>query len=63
VVRRIDEHLQTQMGHMRHLEAAHLMPGQSVQVTASGNGSVTLDVNGAAVSVPSAVASNVYVST
>ena len=63
VVRRIDEHLQTQLGHMRDLEAAHLMPGQSVQVTASGNGTVTLDVGGAAVSVPSSVAANVYVST
>ncbi len=62
VVRRIDEHLQTQLDHMRHLEAAHLMPGQAVQVTSSDGGSMMLDVAGAAVSVPTTVAANVYVS-
>ncbi len=62
IVRRIDEHLQTQLDHMRHLESARVMPGQSVRVTSSDAGSMTLDVAGATVSVPATVAANVYVS-
>lgn len=62
VVRRIDEHLQTQLDHMRDLEAAHLLPGQRVSVTASDPQSLTLDVAGAPVALARAVASNVYVS-
>ncbi len=62
VVRRIDEHLQTQLAHMRHLEAATLLPGCEVVVTASGPADLVLDVRGTAVSLPRAVATNVYVS-
>ncbi len=62
VVRRIDEHLQTQLAHMRHLEAARLLPGRELVVTASGPAVLDLDVDGTAVSVPRTVASNVYVS-
>ena len=62
VVRRIDEHLQTQIAHMRHLESARLLPGRELVVTASGPTTLDLDVGGTAISVPRAVASNVYVS-
>lgn len=62
VVRRIDEHLQTQLGHMRTLEAGRLLPGQKVVVGASGAGSMSLDVDGSVVVVADTVADEVYVS-
>jgi len=62
VVRRIDEHLQTQIEHMRHLESARLLPGRELIVTANGPTALELDVDGTAVSLARSVASNVYVS-
>ena len=61
VVRRIDEHLQTQVGHMRELEQGRLLPGQLVTVSRTG-ATVVLDVEGSAVEVERAVAGGVYVS-
>jgi DtxR family Mn-dependent transcriptional regulator len=62
VVRRIDEHLQTQLDHMRELETARLLPGQSVTVGEGDEDSVFLDVDGVRVSLGRRVASEVYVS-
>lgn len=62
VVQRIDEHLQTQLDHMRTLEAGHLLPGQEVVVASSGDGTVTLQVDGRDVVVLDEVADEVYVS-
>jgi DtxR family Mn-dependent transcriptional regulator len=63
IVRRIDENLQTQIGHMRELESAHLLPGQKVTVSAGnhpGDG-LDLQVDGVAVTLERVVAENVYV--
>ena len=62
VVRRIDEHLQTQLDHMRELEVARLLPGQSVTVGEADDDSVLLDVDGVRVALGRRVASEVYVS-
>ena len=62
VVRRIDENLQTQVAHMRTLEAGGLMPGQRVTVGAVADGRRTLDVAGLGVVVDEVVADEVYVS-
>ena len=62
VVRRIDEHLQTQIAHMRELEAGHLLPGQEVVVARSGTGDLELLVDGRSVTLQPGVAENVYVS-
>ncbi len=66
VVRRIDEHLQTHLVHMRELEAGRLLPGQRVVVTtptdASVDGQLSLDVDGVTVVVGLDVAAEVYVS-
>ena len=62
VVQRIDEHLQTQLEHMRTLEAGRLLPGQTVHVDSAADGSVTLQVDGRDVVVLDAVADEVYVS-
>ncbi len=62
VVRRIDEHLQTQLAHMRHLEASGLLPGRQAVVTQTGPAELCLDVDGVAVTLARAVADNVYVS-
>ena len=61
VVRRIDEHLQTQIVHMRELESAHLLPGQEVLVGETESGELSILVDGIAVTLESAVAANVYV--
>jgi DtxR family Mn-dependent transcriptional regulator len=61
VVRRIDEHLQTQVAHMRALESAHLLPGQEVVVASSETGELELRVDGTAVKLGRAVAESVYV--
>ena len=61
-VRRIDEHLQTQLGHMLTLEAGGLMPGQFVSIGSTAAEVVILDVDGARVELPRAVADEVYVS-
>jgi DtxR family Mn-dependent transcriptional regulator len=62
VVRRIDEHLQTQLDHMRELEHGRLLPGQRVVVTARDEDGVVLDVDGVSLRLEPAVASEVYVS-
>lgn len=62
VVRRIDEHLQTQLDHMRELENGRLLPGQRVTVTSTDEDSVVLDVEGVAVALDATVATEVYVS-
>lgn len=62
VVRRIDENLQTQLEHMRELEAGRLFPGQQVRVEGTRDGLLRLDVDGMDVVVPGAVAAEVYVS-
>ncbi len=61
VVRRIDEHLQTQVERMRELEAARLMPGQQVRVSGPVDGRVALDVEGVPVALDTAVAAEIYV--
>ena len=61
VVRRIDENLQTDIGHMRELESARLLPGQAVVVTRSVTGDLVLRVDGIDVTLERAVAANVYV--
>ena len=62
VVRRIDEHLQTQIDHMRELERGRLLPGQRVTVGSSEEGLVVLDVDGVTVELERVVATEVYVS-
>jgi len=62
VVRRIDEHLQTQLEHMRELEQARLFPGQQVTVGDTDEDQVVLDVDGVSVSLDASVAAEVYVS-
>ena len=61
VVRRIDENLQTDIGHMRELESARLLPGQELVVTRSETGDLVLRVDGTDVTLERAVAANVYV--
>ena len=62
VVRRIDEHLQTQVDRMRILESARLMPGQKVVLAELESGQVALDVDGERILLEPAVAAEVYVS-
>ena len=62
VVRRIDEHLQTQLHHMRELENARLFPGQQATVTSSDEDGVVLDVDGVSVELDAETAREVYVS-
>jgi DtxR family Mn-dependent transcriptional regulator len=62
VVRRIDEHLQTQLDHMRDLEQGRLLPGQRVTVGVSDDDTVVLDVDGVTVELERLVATEVYVS-
>ena len=63
VVRRIDEHLQTQLDHMLELEQGRLLPGQRVTVSdGDDNGVVVLDVDGVTVALERIVATEVYVS-
>ena len=62
VVERIDEHLQTQLDHMRTLEAGRLMPGQAVVVVSSGSDGLALEVDGREVVIAGAVGDEVYVS-
>jgi DtxR family transcriptional regulator, Mn-dependent transcriptional regulator len=61
VVRRIDEHLQTQISHMRELESAHLLPGQEVLVGETASGELSLRVDGVPVMLEQVVAASVYV--
>jgi len=69
-VRRIDEHLQTQLVHMRELELAGLLPGRQVRVglpdgsalDGALDGRLALDVDGVPVHVDQRVAAEVYVS-
>jgi DtxR family Mn-dependent transcriptional regulator len=60
VIRRIDEHLQTQLGHMRHLENARLLPGQAITVVDVDEDRVGLEVEGSRVDLPLEVATEVY---
>ena len=62
VVRRIDEHLQTQLAIMAELESGRIMPGQGVTVLRVDEDGVSVDVDGRAVDVSSATASELYVS-
>jgi DtxR family Mn-dependent transcriptional regulator len=62
VVRRIDEHLQTQVDRMRMLEQARLMPGQKVTIAESEDRRFLLDVEGAQVALDGDVADELYVS-
>jgi DtxR family Mn-dependent transcriptional regulator len=62
VVRRIDEHLQTQLDRMLLLEQAHLLPGQQVTLSGCDDGRVVLDVDGVEVELDAEVAAEVYVS-
>jgi DtxR family Mn-dependent transcriptional regulator len=61
-VRRIDEHLQTQLDHMRALESARLTPGQQLSVSSSDDGVLVLDVEGTRVELMATVGEEVYVS-
>lgn len=61
VVRRIDEHLQTQVERLRELELAGLLPGCEVRVVESDAREVVLDVAGSSVVLPRAVAAQLYV--
>jgi DtxR family Mn-dependent transcriptional regulator len=63
VVRRIDEHLQTQLDHMRELETRRLLPGQQVTMGERDDDMVSLEVDGVTVELEHAVATEVYVST
>lgn len=62
VVRRIDEHLQTQLHHMRELEHGRLLPGQQVVVRSSDEDGVLVDVDGVSVELDAETAREVYVS-
>lgn len=63
VVRRIDEHLQTQLDHMRELEQGRLLPGQRVTVAPTADDDqMLLDVDGVSVQLDRLVATEVYVS-
>jgi len=62
VVRRIDEHLQTQLHHMRELENGRLLPGQPVVVTSTDEDGVIVDVDGVTVELDAETAREVYVS-
>jgi len=62
VVQRIDENLQTQLDHMRALEAGGLLPGQQVTVSSAQDGRLTLQVDGRGVVLDDRVALEVYVS-
>jgi DtxR family Mn-dependent transcriptional regulator len=62
VVRRIDEHLQTQLDHMLELEQGRLLPGQRVTVSSGEDDLLVLDVDGISVAIGRAVATEVYVS-
>ena len=62
VVRRIDEHLQTQVDRMQQLEQLRLLPGQELVVDGPDDGQVLLSVDGVTVRVDAAVAAEVYVS-
>lgn len=61
VVRRIDEHLQTQIPHMVELESARLLPGQEVRVGKTESGELSLVVDGVPVTLEQVVAASVYV--
>ena len=63
VIRRIDEHLQTQLDHMRELESGRLFPGQAVTISSGDDDTITLDVDGVSVELGRGVAAEVYVST
>ncbi len=60
VIRRIDEHLQTQIPHMEELERGRLMPGQLVTVE-SNSDRLLLDVDGLQVALDHVVATELYV--
>jgi DtxR family Mn-dependent transcriptional regulator len=62
VVRRIDEHLQTRLDHMRTLEASAVLPGRTVVVSSNDGDEVVVDVEGVPVTLPVDVANELYVS-
>ena len=62
VVRRIDEHLQTQVDLMLELELGRLLPGQRVVVGQPRGDVLALDVDGVEVTLQQSVARELYVS-
>jgi DtxR family Mn-dependent transcriptional regulator len=62
VIRRIDEHLQTQLHHMRVLETGSLFPGTAVTVASSDTDSVVVHRDGVALELDPEIASELYVS-
>jgi DtxR family transcriptional regulator, Mn-dependent transcriptional regulator len=63
VVRRIDEHLQTQVEIMRELEHGRILPGQQVTVLRADEDGMSVDVKGTAVDLSGPTAAELYVST
>lgn len=62
VIRRIDEHLQTRLHHMRVLEAGSLFPGTAVTVTRTDGDGVVVQRDGAALELAAEIAGELYVS-
>jgi DtxR family Mn-dependent transcriptional regulator len=62
VIRRVDEHLQTQLHHMKALEEGGLLPGTPVTVTRSDPDGVAVEQDGAELVLAPEVASELYVS-
>jgi len=62
VVRRIDEHLQTQLETMLELENGGILPGQRITVLRTDEDGVSVDVDGRSVDLTSPTAGELYVS-
>jgi len=62
VLRRIDEHLQTQLHHMKALEAGSLFPGTAITVTSNERDGVVVQRDGVAMELDRDVATELYVS-
>jgi len=62
VLRRIDEHLQTQLHHMQALEAGSLFPGTPLTVTSTDRDGVVVQRDGVSLELAPEVATELYVS-
>lgn len=62
VIRRVDEHLQTQLHHMRALEAGSLFPGTAITVVSSDGDGVVVERDGTSLELATEVAGELYVS-
>lgn len=62
VLRRIDEHLQTQLHHMKALEAGSLFPGTAITVTSNERDGVVVQRDGVSLELDRDVATELYVS-